>query len=83
MTAVWGQGFEPYFGLAGAALSAAASLRGQVDDLAFALWNDPTSGVPQERDAGELRLYQNRRNPFARFHDNRPTRCLLRAGCHA
>jgi len=64
--AVWGQGLEPYFGpWRELRYPNGHPYAGESMDLAFALVNDPTSGVPQTGDAGELRLYQNQPNPFA------------------
>jgi len=62
--AVWGQGFEPYFGpWYELRYPPGHQYEGMSIDLAFALRNDPASGAPA-KDLGEIWLHQNQPNPF-------------------
>jgi hypothetical protein len=63
--AVWGTGFEPYVGpWYELRYPPVHQYAGQSIDLAFALNDEPTSGVPKSANEG-LGLYQNQPNPFS------------------
>ena len=63
--AVWGDGFEPYFGpWFELRYPLGHSYFPESIDLAFRLTNDPMSGVPDKSTDDRFGLYQNEPNPF-------------------